>query len=168
MSLDGYIAGPQGEADWIVMDPDVDFKEIFARFDTFLIGRRTFATMARPGKRSGWPGVKTVVFSTSLKASDFPGVEFVSRDAAGAVRKLKAEDGRDIWLFGGGELFRTLLNAGLVDAVGVAIVPVVLGGGIPFLPTPALQTKLKLIKHKVYPKSGIVSLEYDVVGSSAR
>ncbi len=74
---------------------------------------------------------------------------------------LRAEPGKDIWLFGGGSLFRSLLDAGLVDTVEVAIMPVLLGGGIPLLPPPAKQTKLKLTGHKVY-KTGIVSLEYSV------
>jgi dihydrofolate reductase len=76
---------------------------------------------------------------------------------------LRDKPGKDIWLFGGGELFRTMLDAGLVDGVDVAVIPVLLGGGIPLLPSPAKSAKLKLAKHTLYKKSGIVSLEYDVV-----
>ena len=72
-----------------------------------------------------------------------------------------SEAGKDVWLFGGGSLFRSFLDAGLVDTVEVAIMPVLLGGGIPLLPPPAEQTKLKLTGHKVY-KTGIVSLEYTI------
>ncbi len=67
----------------------------------------------------------------------------------------------DIWLFGGGLLFRNLLDAALVDTVEVAIVPVLLGNGIPLLPPPARRATLSLTGHRVY-KSGIVSLAYDV------
>ncbi|MGH7694031.1 MAG: dihydrofolate reductase family protein, partial [Gemmatimonadaceae bacterium] len=98
-----------------------------------------------------------------LEQSDYPNVRIVSSNAADVVRELKAQPGKDIWLFGGGELFRSLLEAGVVDGVDAAIMPVVLGGGIPFLPAPAKQTKLKLIKHKLYPKSGIMRVEYAVV-----
>lgn len=163
MSLDGYIAGPKGEYDWIIMDPDIDFGHIFSQFDTLLMGRKTFAETVSRGQGGGWPGMKTVVFSSTLKQSDYPGVTIVANDAASAVKKLKEQPGKDIWLFGGGKLFRSLLDAGVVDGVGTAVIPVVIGGGIPFLPAPAPLKKLKLTKHKLYPKSGIMSLDYDVI-----
>ncbi len=86
----------------------------------------------------------------------------MNENAGPTVAELRAAEGKDIWLFGGGRLFRSLLEAGQVDAVEVAVVPVLLGGGIPFLPPPADQTKLELIGHRVYDKSGIVSLDYTV------
>ena len=160
-SLDGYIAGPNGEADWIIMDPDIDFRALFAQFDTVLIGRRTFEGMARGKKKPGaMPGMKTFVFSRTLRPRDYPKVTIVDR-AEQTVAALRAEPGKDVWLFGGGLLFRSLLDAGLVDTVEVAVMPVLLGGGIPLLPPPAKQAKLKLTSHKVY-KTGIVSLEYAV------
>ena len=161
VSLDGYIAGPKGEADWIIMDPDIDFAKIFEEFDTFLLGRRTFEPMVRV-KRGETPGVKTFVFSRTLRQRDYPGVTIIAEGAEETVAALRAEPGKDIWLFGGGSLFRSLLDAGLVDTVEVAIMPVLLGEGIPLLPPPARQTKLKLTRHKVYKKTGIVSLSYSV------
>ena len=160
MSLDGYIAGPKGEADWIIMDPEIDFGALFEQFDTFLMGRRTFEPMA-PVRKKKTPGVKTFVFSRTLRQQDYPGVTIVAERVEETVAALRAEPGKDIWLFGGGSLFRSLLDAGLVDTVEVAIIPVLLGEGIALLPPPARQTKLKLTGHKVY-KTGIVSLEYSV------
>jgi dihydrofolate reductase len=166
MSLDGYIAGPKGEADWIIMDPEIDFAALFAQFDTFLLGRRTFEPMARV-KRAQTPGVKTFVFSRTLRQQDYPGVTIVAEGVEKTVAALRAEPGKDIWLFGGGSLFRSLLEAGLVDTVEVAIMPVLLGEGIPLLQAPTKQTKLMLTGHKVY-ETGIVSLEYAVQYASKK
>ncbi len=165
MSLDGYIAGPNGEADWIVMDPDIDFGAIFSRFDTLLIGRKTFAEMQAMGGGAGMaPDVRSVVISHTMQQADYPDVTIVN-DAEPFVAELKTKPGKDIWLFGGGALFHSLLGVGLVDAIDVAVIPVLLGGGIPLLPTPAPRTTLALRSHRVYEKSGIVGLEYDVMDS---
>jgi dihydrofolate reductase len=162
-SLDGYIAGPKGEADWIITDPDIDFRAIYDQYDTALIGRRTFEGMTGGKKKGGaMPGMKTFIFSRTLRQRDYPKVTVVAEQVEETVAALRKETGKDIWLFGGGQLFRSLLDAGLVDTVEVAVVPVLLGGGLPLLPPPARQAKLKLTGHKVYEKTGIVSLEYAV------
>ena len=159
-SLDGYIAGPKGEADWIIMDPDIDFGAIFQQFDTLLMGRRTFQAMESAGN-AAMPGMKTFVFSRTLRQSDHPKLTIVAENSAETVAALRAAPGKDIWLFGGGLLFRSLAEAGLVDTVEVAVIPVLLGEGIPLLAPPAKQASLELTGHKVY-KTGIVSLEYAV------
>src|SRR5258708_30859685 len=115
-SLDGYIAGPKGEADWIIMNPEIDFRAVFEQFDTFLLGRRAFEMMAREG-RGETPGMKTFVFSRTLRQQDYPGVTIVAEGVEEMVTALRAEPGNDIWLFGGGSRFRSLLDAGLATAV---------------------------------------------------
>jgi dihydrofolate reductase len=159
-SLDGYIAGPKGEADWIIMDPEIDFSAIFSEFDTFLIGRKTFESMAGAAGPE-MPGMKTFVFSRTLSQPDYPNVTIVADNVEQTLTALRAAPGKDIWLFGGGLLFRSLLDAGFVDTVEVAVMPVLLGGGIPLLPTPAGRASLTLTGHKVYG-SGIVALQYAV------
>lgn len=160
MSLDGYIAGPKGEADWITMDPDFDFTAIFSQFDTILVGRRTFETMVA-ARRVSMPGMKTMVFSRTLRQENYPEVAIVTNDQKGVLAALKASPGKDIWLFGGGSLFRSLAEDGLVDTVEVRIIPILLGGGVPLSPDSKSRIKLALISHKVY-RTGIVSLEYAV------
>jgi dihydrofolate reductase len=96
MSLDGYIAGPKGEADWIIMDPDIDFGAMLSQFDTILVGRRTFEPMARAG-RATMPGMRTVVLSSTLRQQDYPGVTVVGKNAEETVATLRAGSGKDIW-----------------------------------------------------------------------
>jgi dihydrofolate reductase len=170
-SLDGYIAGPHGEADWIVMDPEIDFAAIWSQFDTLLMGRRTYETVAGASGDGGmgmFSGMKVVVASRTLVPRR-RSVEVIGGDDLGAaVTRLKREEGKDIWLFGGGEIFRSLLDLGLVDSVEVAIVPVLLGGGIALIPPPAQRARLTLTHHRIYPQTGIVELHYDVAKRGAR
>jgi dihydrofolate reductase len=156
MSLDGYIAGPNGEADWIIMDPDIDFRALFEQFDTFLMGRRTFEDM-------GGGGGQTIVFSRTLRQEDHPNLTIVSENPEQALADLRTKAGKDIWLFGGGSLFRSLLEARLVDGVEVSVIPVLLGEGIPLLPPKPSSERfeLRLASTKTF-ETGIVSLEYSV------
>lgn len=163
VSLDGFIAGPNGECDWIVMDPSIDFAALFKEFDTAVMGRKTYEVLIAQGGYGAMPGLDVVVFSRTLQAATHPGVRIVSDDPNEIVAALKAKPGRDIWLYGGGALFRSLLDGGLVDTVEVAVVPVLLGAGIPLLP-PGAATKLTLADEKTLPASGIVALSYSVPG----
>jgi dihydrofolate reductase len=165
VSLDGFIAGPNGEYDWIVADPSIDFAALYREFDTAIMGRKTYEVMTAQGGNGAIPGMDVVVFSRTLPAATYPGVRIVSDDPRDSVRALKAKKGGDIWLFGGGVFFRTLLDAGLVDTVEVAVIPVLLGSGVPLLP-PGAATKLELSDHKVLRASGIVVLAYRVSGGA--
>ena len=158
-SLDGYIAGPNDEYDWIVADPDIDFDALYAEFDTFLMGRRTFEVAGG----SVPSGHSVIVYSRTLRQEDHPGVAIQRAPDKAMLDALRAQPGKDIWLFGGGELFRTLLELDCVDTVEPAIVPVLVGGGRPLLPSPAVRRRLSLTGKRVYEKSGIVLLQYDVV-----
>lgn len=162
MSLDGYLAGPNGEADWIVMDPEIDFTDMMARFDTILMGRRTFEAVQTMGGGGPMPGVITVVVSRTLRQEDHPGLTIIAEDVGGALSRLRAASGKDIWLFGGGSLFRSLLDLGLVDTIEVGVIPILLGGGIPLLPARSERTTLRLVSSKAYQATGTLGLEYAV------
>jgi dihydrofolate reductase len=158
MSLDGHIAASDGSYDWIPQEPDFDFGAQFDRFDAFIIGRKTFQSM---GERAHAIQHPTFVISRSLHSDDCAGAN-LSSDVAATIRELKSLPGKDIWLFGGGELFRSMLELSLVDAVEVSIIPVLLGNGLPLLPSTETRTQLILTNVDRYEKSGMVRLSYIV------
>jgi dihydrofolate reductase len=166
-SLDGFIAGENGEYDWIVADPSIDFAALFKEFDTAVMGRKTWEMMTAQGGDGAMKGLDVIVFSRTLEAKERPGVRIVNDDPSEVVAALKARPGRDIWLFGGGSLLRSLLDAGLVDTVEVAVMPVLLGAGVPLLaPGNGTPVSLVLADQKILPASGIVVLAYAVQGGS--
>lgn len=161
-SLDGYIADSRGAFDWIPMDPSVDFASLFARVDTVLLGRRSYQTVRQAGSPPWAPATRVYVASRTLPPQEHPDVTIVSEDVGAVVASLRAETGDgEIWLFGGGELFRALLAEGQVDTVEVTVVPILLGGGVPLLHPGAPRTPLTLTGARSYP-SGMVSLSYAV------
>ena len=164
-SLDGYIAGPNGEFDWIVVDPDIDFPAMYAGFSGLVMGRKSYDVFVATG---GTPGISlpTYVYSRTLPAGERDGVTVVG-DAVAHLRELKkTREDKPLWLWGGGELFRQCAEAGLVDGVEVAVIPILLGGGIPLLPTPGPRLTLNLRSHVLYSQTGTVVLSYDVTGPS--
>ena len=160
-SLDGYIAGPNGEFDWIVIDPEIDFAAMYAGFSGLVMGRRSYDVFVATGGAVG-PALPTYVYSRDLPQGERDGVTF-ARDAVSHVRALKqTADDKPLWLWGGGDLFRDLADAGLVDGVDVAIIPMLLGGGIQLLPPPGPRLPLQLRTHRLYANTGTLFLEYDV------
>ena len=166
-SLDGFIAGPDGSYDWIVMDPAIDFTALYGEFDTAVMGRKTYAAGLAMGGNVSMPGIDIVVFSRTLSPATQAGLRITNEAPASVVAELKKKKGRDIWLFGGGELFRSLLDASLVDTVEIAVMPVLLGDGIPLLPA-GHSARLVLTDVKKLPASGIVVLAYAVEGTTTR
>ncbi len=96
-----------------------------------------------------------------MQPSDRPNITIFPELTRARLHALRDQSRKDIWLFGGGEIFRSLLELRQVDTVEVSIMPVLLGGGAMLLPPPPQIAKLKLSGHRTYG-SGIVSLIYDV------
>ncbi len=157
-SLDAYIAGVDGSYDWIRRDADYRMEEFFASVDVALIGRKTFE-MARRAKQPFFSSMTNYVFSTTLPAGRDDDVEIVAAEPAGFVRELKSQAGKDIWLFGGYGLTSSLLIAGEVDEMRLAVQPVLLGDGIPLFPRLQDRRAVELLESKAYG-NGVVVLRY--------
>src|SRR5581483_817441 len=154
-SLDGFIAGPKGEYDWITPDPSFDFGALWDQFDTLLMGRLTYEVASTRLAFLHSMGKKIVVVSTTLGPARDSKITVLRDNLPESVAKMKAEAGKDIWLMGGGALFRALLDADLVDGVEVTVMPVLLGGGVPLMPAGKRHT-LQLTESKTLPNGSVV------------
>ena len=161
-SLDGYISRADGTFDWISTDLGMPaeqfFREKFSAFDAVIIGRKSYDTMQAMG---AYAGMKNYVVSRTIAPGHRDGFEFVSGELKPWVEKLKGTPGKKIWLSGGGELARSFLELDLVDEIGIAVQPILLGEGVPLFPGPFPETKLKLERAKRLG-SGIAELVYSV------
>jgi dihydrofolate reductase len=181
VTLDGFIAHPDGSFDKFPWDADygADLAAAFPEtlpahlrtpehqrlenrwFDAVLMGRATYEVGLNEGFSNPYPTLRQYVFSRSYRESPDPHVTLVSGDAAEAVRALKQEDGKAIWLCGGSELATTMLTADLIDRLILKLNPVVFGSGIPLFAPVVTQVLTELTAHKSYP-SGHMVLHYRV------
>lgn len=164
VSLDGFIARADGSYDWILEDPTIDFGALFSEFDTLLMGRKTYSVVRSQGQSGPFAGMHIVVISRTLPPATEGNTTIVGEGIEEYVQNLRSAAGKDIWLFGGGDLFRHLLDAGLVDTVEVAIMPVLLGEGIPVLAS-GQSSRLLRLTSCVRMESGIVMLKYDTAAA---
>ena len=169
ISLDGYIARPNGAVDFLFMPKDYSMAPFFATIDTAIMGRKTLDAALKMGGGAVAPGMATYVFSHSQPPGERDGLTFVNESPAAFVRRLRKRPGKnkDIWLMGGGELARDFLKADLVDELYIGVVPVLLGEGIPLFPSGFPQRNFSLVENKTYSK-GMIALKYKRVRSKAK
>ena len=167
-SLDGFIAAKDGSLDWLHFSRDVqDFMATFWKsIDTILMGRKTWDVATAMGGGGGGGGggsskIKTYVFSRTLKTISQRGVALVSGDAPEFVRDLKGKPGKGICVMGGGNLARSLFDAGVIDEVGMNMHPVLLGSGIPLFLDPGHRIALELVENRTID-GGCVLAQYRV------
>ena len=163
-SLDNYLARKDDAVDWLLWSDEAGavMTDYWKTIDTVLMGRKTYEVALRHGEGSAaYPGLKTFVFSRSLKPQPEGNVTIVSGDAARFVSDLKRQPGRDICLMGGGELARSLFEAGLIDEIGLNIHPVLLGSGIPLFRSMTRQIDLTLLECRPF-RNGCVLVRYAV------
>lgn len=168
-SLDNYFARKDDAVDWLIWSDEASefMSTYWKRFDTVIMGRKTYEAALRLGSGASYPGMRTIVFSRTLSESEGETVEIVSEDAAKFVRKLKKEDGKDICVMGGGLLAKSLLEADLIDEIGFNIHPVLLGSGIPVFHEMSRQIDLELLECRQW-KTGCVLVTYRVKHSKKR
>src|SRR5271163_123989 len=158
ISLDGYIARPNGAVDFLFMPKDFSMAPFFATIDTAMMGRKTYeASLKMGGSFDGT--MVSYVFSRTLAAAQRDGVTFTRRSPAALIREIRKRPGKNIWLMGGGELAREFLKADLVDELVLGVVPVLLGEGIPLFPAGFAQRDFALVENKTYSK-GLIELKY--------
>jgi dihydrofolate reductase len=163
-SLDNYLARADHSVDWLLWSEEVAgvMADFWMTIDTVLMGRKTYEVALQKGQGGGsYPGTTTYVFSRTLKQGPDENAIIISEDAAEFVRDLKKQDGKDICLMGGGELAKSLFEAGLIDEIGFNIHPVLLGSGIPLFHPMSRQIDLELLACKTF-KSGCVLVTYRV------
>lgn len=163
-SLDNFIARKDDAVDWLLFSKEVGeiMKDMWVNIDAVVMGRRTYEVAERMGGGSGgYPGMKTYVFSRTIKKPNKKKLFFVDEDAAAFVRRLKEEEGKDICVMGGGLLAKSLFEADLIDEIGFNIHPVLLGSGIPLFHEMSRQINLEL-KECRQLSTGCVLLTYTV------
>ena len=178
VTLDGFVAGPDGEMNWMGEINDEDngpYQDQFvSAADTLLLGRTTYESFA-----GSWPHVpnspdapeglkayarklnemRKIVFSKTLPTVEWNNSSLVKEVLPEDITKLKQEPGRDMLIYGSASLVRTLTNHGLIDEYQLLVHPVVLGSGKPLFQDIRDRRKLQLVKTKTFP-SGVVGLYY--------
>jgi dihydrofolate reductase len=168
ISLDGYIARPNGAVDFLFMPKDYSMGPFFATIDTAMMGRKTLEVVLKmSGGSYNNYGMATFVFSRSQPAGEREGYTITHESPASLVKKLRKRRGKNIWLMGGGELARDFLKADLVDELYIGVVPVLLGKGIPLFPSGFPQRNFSLIENKTYSK-GMIALRYQRVRTKTK
>ena len=167
VSADGFIARPDGDLEWLTSRPKPEgFYEIgkfIASIDTKILGRKTYEKSLSLGAKFDGR-TKTYVFSTHPPSNrPAEGVEFVTEQVAPFVQKLRAAEGKNIWMMGGGAIIASFLDAGAIDEMIVNVVPVLIGEGIPLIASQHRNVPLKLLSTRQFP-DGVVQLHYQVSG----
>jgi len=164
-TVDGFIAREDDSYDCFPLNPAdehiTDYLASLASYGVILMGRRTYEPALKAGVTDPYPHLETYVFSRSMKQSPHPKVKLVSQDSANVVRRLKEQEGKPIYLCGGGEFASMLFAEGLIDEVLLKLNPLLLGAGKPLSPRLPGAINLQLMSTKVY-STGVLLLRYAV------
>ncbi len=163
-SLDGFIAKPDGNVDWLndpdfmIEGEDFGYKEFLDTIDTTLMGNSTYQEILGFGKPFPYPEKVNYVFTKS-NHQDNENVKFINSDIHHFVQELKSQNGSDIWLIGGGKINTVMMDHELIDEIILTVMPICLGEGIPLFSPGSKSVKWKLSSSRAY-ESGVVQLVY--------
>jgi len=155
ITLDGFIAGPNGEYDWCFTAEDYGMNKFMQSVDTILMGRKSYEIAVEYGEV--YPDKEVIVFSTTLRQTPFPHIKIVNDNIPEFVRSLTSKPGKNIWLYGGPIITAPLMENNMIDEFHLSIHPIVLGNGIPLFKN--IRRSLTLVDSITYP-SGLVQSIY--------
>lgn len=164
--MNGKIAKPDGSVDWLEsipkpVDSDYGYSDFYNSVDSTIQGNNTYKQIMDWGIEFPYKGKKNYVFTTNVSLEDNENVSFISSNHINFVKKLKEQQGKDIWLIGGGKANAMLLDAGLIDELYVFVMPMVLNEGIDMFGKLLKDAKVNLISSKPY-ETGAVEMIYSV------
>ncbi|WP_422360993.1 dihydrofolate reductase family protein [Reichenbachiella sp.] len=163
-SIDGYIAREDGSLDWLDAVPNPDkldygYYAFYESVDTLIMGRKTYEEVLGFGVDWPYPDAKTYIVSSREVEIKTKNTYLINNPLEDKVKEWKRENGKDIWVVGGGVLISSMLDLGLIDEMLLTITPVILGSGIPLFPNNPKETKLELVKTEAFD-TGFVNLTY--------
>ena len=160
-SIDGYIAGPKGELDWLFTDQDYGYNKFISSVDTVLVGRKTYDDALKMGMKDPFPGKVTYVFTrTPNNFTSKENLVFANENPAELWKWLRNREGGNAWLVGGAEIIEPLLQENLIDEYVISIHPVVLGHGIPMFKKIQKRILLNTIKVESFD-SGLIQINLE-------
>jgi dihydrofolate reductase len=165
ISLDGYIARPDGSVDFLFMPKDYSMAPFFKTIDTAIMGRKTYDVAKAMGGGGFGGKMMSYVLSRTLPPGKREGMIITNESPATLVARLRENKGKDIWMMGGGELARDFLRADLIDELYLGVVPVLLGEGIPLFPGGFPQRDFALLENRSYSQ-GLIALKYERLRSN--
>lgn len=160
-SMDGFIARKNGSIDWLptAEGEDYGYKDFLATIDTVLMGNNTYKQILDFDIEYPYKDCANYVFTRNEALIKDENTLFIQESPAEFMKKLKAEEGKDIWLIGGGEIVDIATKEHLADELMLFIMPVIIGDGLPLFLESSSDRKVELISSRSYP-TGVVAMHY--------
>jgi dihydrofolate reductase len=158
-SLDGYIATPTEEVDWLFMDQDYNYSAFYDRIDTVVMGRKTYEK-SLSFEPDPYPGKAVYVLTRSPQAESNPSVTYVRDGVEDWLESLRQAPGKDIWLVGGGQLIQMFLEQDWIDEFVISFIPIMLGTGILLFPPAQMPHRTLTLERSEAFDTGLVQLTY--------